>query len=503
MPAAEVLAFPDTPSSSFWSGTPGAGSSSFGIHFLRGAVRSLPRATQAHVRLVRDSGETPRQPLPAVRLARPPPVLEGDSGTTSLVFPVLLDRPAATDVTVDFQTFDHTAVAGQDYLATSGTLLIPAGAVRAEISVPVLGDTVAEPNESFRLVLSSISPNARLMRSRQFGGIRDDEPRLRAWPADVHEGSAGTTDLLFGVTLSRASATDVSVDFATSDGTATAGSDYTATSGRLTIPAGQTLAFIHVPVIGDAAAEGDETVLLTLSNPSANALLGSAVATGAILEDDAPRMTGWNDTGVTTCGDAQFYNLRCPVAGFPGQDAQFGRNTLAFTKLDAAGAALPVSAATWACVRDDVTGLVWEVHPDDAGLRDRDWTYTWYRSTGIDDGGSAGTANGGTCFDTANCDTEKYVGAVNAAGLCGASDWRLPSWEELHSLDDLGNGGGAPNRTSFNDAPGGLFANSYWTATSVSSGGASALSIQNLSGGSTSGKTKSSALQVRLVRGGN
>jgi hypothetical protein len=256
-------------------------------------------------------------------------------------------------------------------------------------------------------------------------------------------------------------------------------------------------------VLGDTALEGDETLLLTLSHPSANASLRTAVARGTILEDDRPLMAGFNDTGVTTCGDAQSYNLTCPVTGYPGQDAQFGRNTFALTKLDAAGAALPVSATAWACVRDDVTGLVWEVRPDDGGLRDRDWTYTWYRSTGIDDGGSAGTANGGACFDTANCDTEKYVSAVNAAGLCGASDWRLPSWEELHSLDDLGNSGGAPNRTYFNDVPGALFASTYWTATSVSSAGASALAIQNLSGGSASGKAKTSALQVRLVRGGN
>jgi hypothetical protein len=423
--------------------------------------------------------------------------------TRPLVFPVLLDRPADADVTVDFQTFDFTAIAGEDYLATSGTLRIPAGSVRAEIAVPVIGDTVAEPDESFRLVLSNVSPNARLLRSRQLGGIHDDEPRLRAWPADVPEGSSGTAELVFGVTLSRPSATDVSVDFATSDGTATAGSDYTATSGRLVIPAGQTIGFVRVPVLGDAAVEGDETLLLTLSNPSGNALLGTAVATGTILEDDVPRMAGWNDTGVTTCADALFYNLPCPVIGYPGQDGDFGRNTFALTKLDAAGAALPVSATTWACVRDDVTGLVWEVRPNDGGLRDKDWTYTWYRSTGIDDGGSAGTAGGGTCSDTGHCDTEKYVAAVNAAGLCGASDWRLPSWEELHSLDDFGNGGGAPNRTFFNDVPGGLFANSYWTATSVSLDGASALSIQNLSAGSTTGRAKSSALQVRLVRGGN
>jgi hypothetical protein len=75
---------------------------------------------------------------------------------------------------------------------------------------------------------------------------------------------------------------------------------------------------------------------------------------------------------------------------------------------------------------------------DDDGLRDRDWTYSWYNSTGIDDGGDEGMPARGACVDPSLCDTEKYAAAVNDAAVCGRSDWRLPTRAELLSLVDHG-----------------------------------------------------------------
>ncbi len=164
-----------------------------------------------------------------------------------------------------------------------------------------------------------------------------------------------------------------------------------------------------------------------------------------------------NDTGITTCSHRANNGLACPQAGYPGQDAEFGRDAQSqagtlvklgggragfdFTKLDANGNPLAdqsvaYTTTPWDCVKDNVTGLVWEVKTTDGGLRDASYTYTWYNSTGVNDGGDPGTANGGSCFDSSYCDTEKYVAAVNAAGLCGQTDWRLPTREELRSLVD-------------------------------------------------------------------
>jgi uncharacterized repeat protein (TIGR01451 family) len=111
-------------------------------------------------------------------------------------------------------------------------------------------------------------------------------PSLSVGDASVTEGSSGTTDAIFTLALSTPASTDVSVDYATADGSATAPGDYTATSGTLVIPMGSTSATVAVPVVGDTAVEPDETFTMNLSN-AANATIADAQATGTILNDDA------------------------------------------------------------------------------------------------------------------------------------------------------------------------------------------------------------------------
>ncbi|EKA4523126.1 DUF1566 domain-containing protein [Vibrio cholerae] len=158
-----------------------------------------------------------------------------------------------------------------------------------------------------------------------------------------------------------------------------------------------------------------------------------------------------NDTGIDWCADGNQNNLDCPVQGYEGQDGEHGRDALArkgqlqkigggaagfdFTKLDGNGEELPESASDWSCVRDNVTGLIWEVKQPagSGGLRDANHTYSWYNPDNSSNGGYAGKQNGGTCQGSA-CDTYAFVNAVNSQGLCGASDWRLPSVHELFSI---------------------------------------------------------------------
>ena len=110
-------------------------------------------------------------------------------------------------------------------------------------------------------------------------------PGLSVADARVEEAANATVD--FAVTLSRASSSTVTVGYATSDGTATAGSDYTQTSGTLTFAPGDTAKTVSVPVLDDAHDEDHETFTFTLSEPSGgNAWLSDATATGTIENTD-------------------------------------------------------------------------------------------------------------------------------------------------------------------------------------------------------------------------
>jgi hypothetical protein len=181
-----------------------------------------------------------------------------------------------------------------------------------------------------------------------------------------------------------------------------------------------------------------------------------------------------NDTGIDWCANDTTNFLPCPVASHRGQDGEHGRDARAragqlpkvgggnagfdFTKLDANGNALPASATQWACVRDNHTGLIWEVKTTDGGLRDQYNTYTWYDPNSPD--GNPGTANGGTCTGS-TCDTTGFVQAVNAQGLCGASDWRMPTWRELQGIVDYSQSHPAIDTGYFPNTPSSFF----WSAS--------------------------------------
>ena len=442
-------------------------------------------------------------------------VVEGNAGTSNLVFTVTSSIAATSAIAITYATADGTALAGQDYTATNGTLTIAVGATSGTVTVPVSGDTTIEPDETFTLVLTAPA-NATIAGGTITGTIlNDDFPTLSIADAAILEGSSGgITNLTFTVTLSAAFPSAVTVDYATSDGTALSASDYTNTAATLTIPAGNITGTITVILNADTLFEANETFTITLSN-SANATISTAVATGTILNDD---VGGLNDTGITLWGDAVSNILAVTQAAFPGQDADHGRDAnpatnsnadgkagFFFTKLDAAGQPLANQAAVyattpWSCVQDHVTGLWWEVKTTAGagGLHDANYTYTWFNSTGVNDGGNPGTANGGVCTGS-NCDTESYVAAVNAAGLCGYSDWRLPTVGEIYSLADQSVASPGPTIDT------GYFPNTiasvYWSSSPYAANATDAWSVFfHVGFGQATPKT--SIPHVRLVRGG-
>ncbi|MBX9748047.1 MAG: cellulase family glycosylhydrolase [Roseococcus sp.] len=211
---------------------------------------------------------------------------EGHSGTNQMLFTVALSRAAASAVSVTYATQAGTATGGSDFTAKSGTLSFAAGEMSKTIAVTVRGDTMAEADEGFSLLLGTAT-GATIADGTGLGTILNDDvlPTLSIADAQVIEGDAGTKQMLFTVTLSRAAGSAVSVAYATEAGTATAGSDFTATSGTLSFAAGETSKTIAVNILGDATVEANEGFSLLLSSPSGATLLdGSAL--GTITNDD-------------------------------------------------------------------------------------------------------------------------------------------------------------------------------------------------------------------------
>ncbi len=229
-------------------------------------------------------------------------VLEGAGSAT---FTITLNRFSDTAVTATYRTADGTAAAGSDYTATEATVTFPADALTADVTVPVLDDTDIEADETFTLSIINDPRNSNLtylahpINDGQHGigsatvTIIDDDtdPELAVADTSANE-NAGT--MPFRVTLSRAGASDVTVRYTTADGTAMAGSDYTAASDTLTIETGDTGATVSVPIIDDRDdTETDETFTLTLSDASgADISTTYGTATATIIEDsDLPAMT--------------------------------------------------------------------------------------------------------------------------------------------------------------------------------------------------------------------
>jgi hypothetical protein len=214
-------------------------------------------------------------------------VTEGNSGTINATFTVTLSAPAASNVTVDFATADGTATAGSDYQATSGTLTFTPGQTTQTINVAVIGDTTDEPNETFFVNLTNAT-NAVLLDSQGLGTITDNDsaPTISINDVTVTEGDTGTTTAAFNVSLSAASGLSVTVNYATADGTATAVSDYQATSGTLTFTPGQTTQTVNVLVNGDTIFEPNETFFVNLTTP-VNATITDNQGQGTITNDDA------------------------------------------------------------------------------------------------------------------------------------------------------------------------------------------------------------------------
>ncbi len=201
---------------------------------------------------------------------------EGNAGATPFNFTVSITAAVADPLNVWLQFQDVTAIANIDYLATPTNIVIPSGSLTQSLSVPVLGNTMREADKRFIVKLVSDSAELTRTKSQGIGTILNDDavPGLAQTPLAffVFESDTGTTGAA-PVRLTAPIDRTVTVDFATADGTALAGIDYVATSGRLVFPPGSTTQFVRVPIPGDIFAEPYKQFFVNYSNPTEASLI--------------------------------------------------------------------------------------------------------------------------------------------------------------------------------------------------------------------------------------
>jgi hypothetical protein len=237
-------------------------------------------------------------------------VTEGNSGTKLLTFTV--GRTGTAPFSVDYATADGSASAGSDYAAVPlTTLTFAEGESSKTISVTINGDTAVEANESFSVNLSNaVGPGAAITDASGLGTIVDDDTppavgNISINDVAVTEGNSGTKLLTF--TVSRTGTAAFSVDYATSNGSATAGSDYTAVPlTTLSFAQGEAARTISVTINGDTSVEPNETFSVNLGNAvGPGATIVDGVGIGTIQNDDSAAIQPvvrnvWSTTGLAS-----------------------------------------------------------------------------------------------------------------------------------------------------------------------------------------------------------
>jgi len=226
-------------------------------------------------------------------------VTESDSTSNTATFTVSLSAPTTYAVTLSYVTANGTATSGVDFDQAQGGLVFGPGEISKTINVNVRGDRIHEPDETFLVNLSN-PVDATIADGQGQGTILNNDP-LPTFEVFGGSGTEGNgVDIVRDVTvrISNPSSTPITLDYATADsGSATAGSDYIATSGTLTLAPGETQKTFQITIKDDASDEAPETFFINYSNP-VNATLPTSQVSFTIIDNDGPSVS-INDVSIT------------------------------------------------------------------------------------------------------------------------------------------------------------------------------------------------------------
>jgi len=457
----------------------------------------------------------------------------------SIRFTVRLEPSRDEAVTVQYETVQLAgsdpnviAVQNNDYTADAGLLTFQPGEISKVVSVPVNGDAVYEYDEKLSLRIFG-AEGANVVTSRADGTIINDDAIPVATLAidtvvDLVESDLSARTLTVQMDSLSALDTPLVIKHGTDVLKAVLNIDYSITDpygnklldgAVLTIPAGESQVVLSLNSIDDGDKEADENISLELglvASASNDIRLGSPSerkVTIKIIDEDL-RLHGivLNDTGI----DLSPTNAveEDAVFGFDATDADStdGQRGFKFTKYASypdvtVAAATEYATTAWNCVKDERTGLLWEVKQDTSvteNPRRGNRKFYWYfdnifsnaqqsglsnLNQGVD--GENETCTGGS-LHTSTCSSTYYASIANDIALCGMTGWRLPTTDELRGLVMLGStpiyNGGITNDAIKIDQR--FFPNSdqssplmhFWTSESSASEPVKAVAIDFLNG---------------------
>ncbi|MHC4621552.1 MAG: Calx-beta domain-containing protein, partial [Planctomycetota bacterium] len=218
----------------------------------------------------------------------------GDFETVSPVIltVVLYEAPMDQTVTVEYAVSGGTADGnGVDYTLDAGMLSLDAGDPNRTIEVTIVDDGIGEEDETVEVTLFNVVSADLGANVQHTYTIIDPRPFVE-FDAESSHGRENTSPAEIPVSLSWASAEAATVDYTVNGGTATRNTDYTLADGTLTFDPCQTTQNIAVDIIDDDSEEGNETIVLALSNPTGNSRLGDNTQHTFTISEQIPLLRG-------------------------------------------------------------------------------------------------------------------------------------------------------------------------------------------------------------------
>lgn len=220
-------------------------------------------------------------------------VSEGNSGTTTLPVFLVLENVSPDAVSARIRTADHSAIAGEDFVAFDEVVTIPAGESSASITVVVNGDTKFEADE--QVLVEIVEASVPVITPRAHGRIlNDDAPPVEiswiSWCCGAYESEPFMN---FSVRVSQSNHAPISFRCRTVEGgTATAGVDFVATDVVVTVADGSGHGTCYVPILDDSAVEPQESIVVEMTDVSGAVISGSSTVYGRLYSDDDATSVG-------------------------------------------------------------------------------------------------------------------------------------------------------------------------------------------------------------------